>query len=95
MADAVYPLLSNGTATGSAIAWPGGAGTFVVDRGTFSGATVKLQASFDDGTTWLDVDQGGTTSVTLTAVGAGNFELGQCTLRAAVSGSPARRTARR
>lgn len=88
MADAVYTMLSNASATGSAIDWPGGAGTFVVDRGTFSSATVALQASFDGGTTWLSVDQGGTTYVTFTAAGAGNFEIGQCKLRATVTGSP-------
>jgi len=88
MADAIYFLLSNGAATGLAVDWPGGAGTFVVDRGTFSGATVKLQASIDGGTTWFDVDQGGTTYVTFTAASAGNFEIGQCKIRAAVSGGP-------
>lgn len=87
MADAIYPLLSNASATGTWVDWPGGAGTFITS-GTFSGATVKLQASIDGGTTTFDVDQGGSTYVTHTAAGAGNFEIGQCKLRAAISGGP-------
>lgn len=83
-----YPLIENGTATGAVVEWPGGRGTFAVFLGTFSGATVKLQWSPDDGTTWLDVDASGDTFVTKTAVGAGNFELPICKIRAAVTGGP-------
>lgn len=83
-----YSLLSNAAATGSAVSWPGGRGVFSVYSGTFSGATVKLQWSPDDGTTWLDVDSAATTFVTLTAVGSGLFELPACMIRAFVSGGP-------
>ncbi len=81
-------LIANGSATGAAVDWAGGKGVFVVRAGTFSGATVKLQWSPDQGTTWLDVDQGGDVFVTLTAVGAGLFELPGCKIRAAVTGGP-------
>jgi hypothetical protein len=79
-------LLADASATGSAFDWPGGSGAFIVDRGTFSGATVKLQFSIDGGTTWLDVDQGGDTYVTLTTAGAGAFDLPACEIKAVVSG---------
>ncbi|QIG74348.1 hypothetical protein EVC08_036 [Rhizobium phage RHph_N65] len=83
-----YSLLSNAAATGSAVSWPGGRGVFSVYAGTFSGATVKLQWSPDDGTTWLDVDNTGDTFVTLTAAGSGLFELPACSIRAFISGGP-------
>lgn len=79
-------LLENASATGDAFDWPGGSGAFIVDRGTFSGATVKLQFSIDGGTTWLDVDQGGDTYVTFSAAGAGAFDLPACEVKATVSG---------
>ena len=81
-------LLTNGSATGSAVRWTGGRGVFTVYSATVSGATIKLQWSPDFGTTWLDVDQNGDTFVTLTAAGAGGFELPPCQIRAAVSGGP-------
>ncbi|MDI1263895.1 MAG: hypothetical protein PS018_11620 [bacterium] len=65
----------------SAVDWVGGRGVFAV-FGTFNGATVKLQWSPDDGTTWLDVDRLGDTYVTLSAAGSGGFELPPCKLRA-------------
>lgn len=88
MAIARYELLTNGAATGSAVDWPGGLGTFVVDRGTFSGATVALQASYDGGTTWLAADRSGDTFTTFTAAGHGLFELPECKIRALVTGGP-------
>lgn len=82
-----YPLISNGSASGSAVQWPGGRGVFAVQAGTFSGATVKLRWSFD-GTNFTDVDNSGDTYVTLTAAGAGLFELPACWIQAVVSGGP-------
>lgn len=87
-ADASYNLLDNGAATGASVSWPGGKGVFSVYKGTFSGATVKLQWSPDDGTTWLDVDRSGDSFVTLTAAGSGLFELPACKVRAFISGGP-------
>jgi len=81
-------LIDNGTATGPAKPWRGGRGVFSVPNGTFSGATVKLQWQPIGSSTWLDVDQGGDTFVTLTAAGAAGFELPQCSIRAFVSGGP-------
>ncbi|TWA89588.1 hypothetical protein [Bradyrhizobium stylosanthis] len=70
----------------SAISWPGGRGVFAA-FGTFGSGTIKLQASYDDGTTWIDVDRSGDTYVTFTANGAGGFELPKCQLRVSLSGS--------
>jgi len=81
-------LISNGTATGQAKPWRGGRGVFSVPEATFGGATVKLQWQPIGSSAWLDVDQGGDTFVTLTAAGAGGFELPECYIRAAVSGGP-------
>lgn len=76
-------LLTNASATGNAVIWPGGRGTFLA-TGTFSGATVKLQVLGPDNTTWIDAG----TYTTLTAAGAGNFDLPQGQIRAAVTGGP-------
>lgn len=87
--NAEYPLLDNASATGTGVEWPGGKGVFSAYKGTFGGATVKLQWSLDAGTTWLDVDRSGDTYTTLTAAGSGIFELPECLIRASVaSGSP-------
>ena len=76
-------LLSNATATGSAVQWPGGTGTFLA-AGTFSGATVTLQMLSPDGTNYMTVGP----DTTLTAAGGGNFLLPPCTLRCLVAGGP-------
>ena len=49
---------------------------------------MKLQWSPDDGTTYQDVDRSGDTYVTLTAAGAGLFDLPVCKIKAVVSGGP-------
>lgn len=85
--DGTYTLLENASATGNPFEWQGGRGVFAVPSGTFSGATVKLQWS-PDSTNWLDVDQGGDTYVTLTAAGAGLFEMPKCFIKATITGSP-------
>jgi hypothetical protein len=70
---------------GASARWHGGRGVFAA-YGTFGGGTVKLQWSPDDGTTWLDVDNG-TSYVTFTANGSGGFELPNCLIRASLSGA--------
>ena len=80
-----FTLLADASATGQNVQWPGGRGTFSVPTGTFGGATVSLQWS-PDGANFLAADQGGTTYVTLTAAGAGGFELPPGAIRADVSG---------
>lgn len=62
--------------------WVGGLGTFAV-AGTFGSGTVKLQASLDNGTTWIDVG----TDVTFTATGMANFHLPVCHVRVNLSGA--------
>jgi hypothetical protein len=86
--DGRIKLIDNAAVSGNAADWSGGRGTFSVPAGTFSGATVKLQWSPDDGTTWLDVDRSGDTYVTLTAAGGGLFDLPVCKIKAVVSGGP-------
>lgn len=74
-------LLSNASATGSAIIWPGGRGMFTA-AGTFGGTTVKLQFLGPDGSTWIDAG----TYTTLTASGGGIFDLPQGQVRANITG---------
>lgn len=81
-------LLNNASATGEGVSWPSGKGVFTVYSATFAGASVKLQWSPDQGTTWLDVDRSGDNFTTLSAVGAGLFELPGCKIRALVTGGP-------
>lgn len=76
-------LLSNASATGSQVIWPGGEGVFEA-AGTFSGATVTLQRLGPDGATWYAVG----TDTTLTAAGGGYFVLPPGPIRAAISGGP-------
>jgi hypothetical protein len=78
-----FTLISNGSATGSSVKWPGGKGTFVV-TGTFGGATITLQFLGLDNTTWVDVG----TEATLTAAGMCGFECGAGLIRAKVTGGP-------
>ena len=74
-------LLSNASATGSAVRWPGGRGTFMAD-GTFASATITLSVLGPDGSSYIAVG----TDTTLTAEGCGNFDLPPCKLKAVVSG---------
>jgi len=76
-----FVLLSNASATGTAVAWPGGKGTVSVS-GTFGGATLTLQYLGPDGVTWLTAG----TLTTFTAAGAANFEAAPGSIRMAVSG---------
>ena len=68
------------------VEWTGGRGVFVA-YGTFGGGTYTLQWTPDDGTTWLNVDQGTDTFCTLTAPGSGGFELPFCQLRCVLTGA--------
>lgn len=75
-------LLTNASATGSEVWWPGGEGVFQAE-GTWGGATVTLQFKSDRGT-FITVG----TDTTLTANGAGGFILHPCLIKATVTGSP-------
>lgn len=58
--------------------------------GTFDGGTMKLQASPDNGVTWIDVDRSGSTNATFTANGLGNYQINiPCLLRATLTGATA------
>jgi len=81
-------LVSNASATGSAVLWKGGRGMFSAVA-TWGGGTVKLQILLPDGATWVDVDKSGDTFVTLTADGLGEFELPSCSIRANIATSTA------
>jgi hypothetical protein len=74
-------LITNGSATSAQRLWDGGDGEFEV-VGTFSGATVSLQALGPDGATWQDVGD----ETTLADAGGGAFSLGPGLIRAAVTG---------
>jgi len=74
-------LLSNASATGSAVTWAGGRGQFKA-LGTFDGATVALEVLGPDGSTWQPVGE----DAALDAAGVANFECPPCQLRAAVTG---------
>jgi hypothetical protein len=74
-------LIYNGSATGTAMMWRGGIGTFTV-VGTFGGATVKLQFLGPDDTTWVDVGA----DATYTANGTINVTLASGMVRANVAG---------
>ncbi len=63
-------LLSNGTATGSAVEWGGGQGHFTAESSNWNGATATLQFQTSNGT-WLDAGS----DTTLTANGHGRFFL--------------------
>jgi hypothetical protein len=76
-------LLSAAGATGAAMGWPGGIGTFVVS-GTLAGATVALEMSLDGGTTWVPVDGMNATGATAVRV-----ELCESLVRASVTGGTA------
>jgi hypothetical protein len=74
-------LLSNASATGAGVTWPGGTGVFTV-AGTIGGATVALEVLGPDGATWLNAGSDGT----LTAAGMCAFDLPQGQIRASVTG---------
>lgn len=76
-------LLSNASATGSAVVWDGGTGVFSA-AGTFSGATVTLQFMGPDGATWIAAG----VDTTLTTAGAGGFILPPGRIRAEITGGP-------
>jgi len=73
-------LVESNTATGgqAAFIWPGGQGKFQATHASWSGATVKLQASIKG--TWVDVP-----SNSLTANGMTDFDLPPGQIRAHVS----------
>lgn len=75
------PLLTNASATGAAMDWPGGYLSFSC-LGTFDGATVTLQNLGPDGTTWMDADS----TTTLTDVGQANVLMPRGQIRALVAG---------
>jgi hypothetical protein len=52
-------LFTNRTTNGNSTAteWDGGQATVYV-HGTFDGAVITLQASFDNGATWIPLDNG-------------------------------------
>lgn len=63
-------LLSNASATGTALEWPGGEGRVEL-RGTIGGATITLQVQDADGSTYHTVG----TDTTFTAAGTAGFIL--------------------
>lgn len=81
MLSAAVDLLQGASATGPAVTWPGGKGMLTA-AGTFGGCTLVLQILGPDDSTWLAVNA----ATSLSAPGAGVFDLPQGQIRAAVSG---------
>lgn len=79
MGARTYTLLSNASADGSYVSWPGGRGIFTAEA-TWGGGTVTLQYKGPNGTA---IAAGSDT--TLTANGGGVFELPAGDIRAAVA----------
>jgi hypothetical protein len=75
-----YTLLSNASATGAWVPWPGGRGDFRAEAGAFSGGSVTLQCKAPNGTA-IAVS----TATTLSTNGRATFELGAGEIRAAVT----------
>lgn len=63
------------------IAWPGGYGSMLAS-GTWGSGTLKLQFTINGGTTWVDV-----ASISLTANGHKEFNIGSCHLRMNLAGA--------
>ena len=77
---AQYNLTANGSTP--IVSHGGGTGTFAA-FGTFGGGTIKLEASFDSGSTWLDLGD----LTTFTENGLANYEIYPSQLRASLTGS--------
>lgn len=84
--DRAYTLLSNGSATGSAVAIPGGE-YMVTFEGTVSGSAISLQVQTVNGS-WVDVSVFTGAVVKYTALPAcqTGIELPACNLRCACTG---------
>lgn len=76
-------LLSNASASGSEVEWPGGEGEFAVEAGTWNGASVELHKKGPNGTFSLLANE-----LRFTSNGFGGFLSGAGTLKAVISGSP-------
>lgn len=77
-------LLTNATATGDPVEWPGGEGRVQL-RGTMGGATVTLQVRDSDDTTYHAVGS----DTTFTATGSAGFKLeAGAMIRMLVAGGP-------
>lgn len=89
MNSASVELLSNASATGEWVAWPGGRGVFSVD-GTFGSASVYLNYRSPDGSSGIRAQvlasDGTLTAVALTAEGGFIVDLPPGQVRAEVSG---------
>ena len=75
-------------ANSTVIDWHGGDGTLAA-QGTFSSGAVKLQASFDGGSSFFDAKDADGANLALTTDGAFSFTIGSCKLRANTSGATA------
>ena len=84
--DRQYVLASNASATGSAVAIPGGEYHFLVD-GTPAGATVSLQIQIPTGT-WTDVQvfTGSVVKFTTLPANQSGIDLPACNVRMASTG---------
>ena len=79
MSGNILTLVSNASATGSAVDWLGGKGVFTAEA-TWGGGTVKLQFKTANSTTWVDVPNN-----SMTANGLTSFELPAGQIRANIA----------
>lgn len=81
------PLVANSSTT--AVPYEARKGRCTVAAwGTFSGGTLAMQMSPDNGTTWINIDPDGSTTCTFTNNGVGNFQINiDCLVRATLTGA--------
>lgn len=77
----------NLTADGSTTALPVYGNFTVAAFGTWGSGSLVIQASFDDGTTWIDLTDANGNVVTLTSNTARNVEVGFAKVRVTLSGA--------
>ncbi len=78
-------LLTDATATGDWVHWPGGAGTVFCDGDFGTGGSVAFQCEGPNGDAIAVQDVNGN-AIVFTADGMDNFDLAACRVRAAISG---------
>lgn len=89
MAIATYQSIAGGNAdypSSGGLSYSGGEKTFAV-YGTWDGATMKMKASFDGGTTFITLSDTEGSDLAFLDNAIFRIKLGQCLLRFVISGS--------
>lgn len=64
----------------STVAWAGGEGNISV-FGAFDGASVRIQYSFDSGTSWISIENDDMEGLNISVTRGFNFKLPACDIR--------------